>query len=292
MSASNSKKPRKKIGKSKDKGSDPVVRSHFWADLSTNDFAGMDLARAIAVLPLGATEQHGPHLPLSVDTDLVTGVLKAAIPHLPTDLPVLFLPPLAVGFSPEHQSFPGTLSLSAETVIGLWTEIGESVARAGVKKLVFFNAHGGHVGLMDVVGRALRARLGMLVYSTSWFDLPLGKSGDAISSDERRFGVHAGQVETSMMLALQPTCVRMELAQNFESTSRQRAREYEVLGNGKSAKLAWQMQDYNPLGAAGNALAASERLGKNLLTAAGASLAKLLIEIDHLPGGVLRQNQG
>ena len=114
----------------------------FWADLTTTDFAALDRARAIAVLPVAATEQHGPHLPLSVDTDLVDGVLRASLAHLPADLPALFLPTQAVGFSPEHTAFAGTLTLKAETLIRLWTDIGESVAASGVKKLVLFNSHG------------------------------------------------------------------------------------------------------------------------------------------------------
>ena len=113
--------------------------SRFWADLSTRDFARLDAAPTVAVLPVAAIEQHGPHLPVSVDTTLVDGVIAAALPHLGADLSVLFLPTQQVGKSNEHQRFPGTLSLSAETLIRLWTEIGESVARSGIKKLVLFN---------------------------------------------------------------------------------------------------------------------------------------------------------
>lgn len=265
----------------------------FWADLATIDFDLLDRTRAIAVLPLAATEQHGPHLPLSVDTDLVNGVVQACLPHLPADLPALFLPTQAVGYSPEHAAFAGTLTLKAETLMRLWTDIAESVLASGVKKLVLFNSHGGHVGPMDVVARDLRARLGMLVYSVSWFNLPLtdeaGHDVNALfSADEHRFGVHAGDVETSMMLALRPDRVRMSAAQNFRSTSQDRAVRFPTLGNGKSAKLAWQMQDYNPQGAAGNAAAATSDKGQALLEAAGRSLSRLLVEIDRLPADTLR----
>ena len=261
--------------------------SRFWADLSTRDFAQLDLARAIAVLPLGATEQHGPHLPLSVDTDLVEGVIAAALSHLPADLPALFLPTQSVGFSPEHQAFPGTLTLSAETVMRLWTEIAESVARAGVKKLVLFNAHGGHTGLMEAVARDLRARLGLLVYSVSWFNLPLGEVEQLFTPEEHRFGIHAGQIETAMMRALKPERVDMAQARDFTSASQQRAQAFPILGNGKSAKLAWQMQDYNPAGAAGNAAAATAEQGRAVLTAAGQALARVLMEINQLPPDIL-----
>jgi creatinine amidohydrolase len=264
----------------------------FWADLKSPDFAQLDRARCIAVLPVAAIEQHGPHLPLSVDTTLVEGVIAAALPHLPAPLPVLFLPTQAIGFSPEHTAFAGTLTLKADTVIRLWTELAESVAATGVKKMVLLNSHGGHVGLLDVVARDLRARLGMLAYSVNWFNLPLlDERGASVSSlfsaEEHRFGIHAGEIETSMMLALKPDQVDMAQAQNFRSTSQDRAEKFPILGDGKSAKLAWQMQDYNPHGAVGNAAAATADKGRAVLGAAGRSLAKLLTEIDQLPAGTL-----
>ncbi|MEZ5704326.1 MAG: creatininase family protein [Burkholderiaceae bacterium] len=267
--------------------------SRHWSDLTTADFNALDRARAIAVLPVAATEQHGPHLPLSVDTDLVNGVVTAAMAHLSPDLPVLFLPTQAVGFSPEHARFPGTLSLGSETLIRVWTEIGECVAASGVNKLVLFNAHGGQVGAMDLVARDLRARLGMLVYSVSWFNLPLqdaqGRDVNALfSAEEHRFGIHAGEIETSMMLALRPEQVRMDRAEDFPSASQARAGAYPVLGNGRSAKLGWQMQDYNAKGAVGNAKAATSDKGRAVLDAAGRGLAAMLAEMDRLPPETLR----
>jgi creatinine amidohydrolase len=269
-----------------------TTKSRFWADHSALDFAQWidegEAAQTIAVLPVAATEQHGPHLPLSVDTVLVDGVVAASFGHLPTDLKVLFLPTQAVGLSPEHARFPGTLTLKAETVIRLWTDIGESVAAAGIKKLVLFNAHGGNVSVMDIVARDLRARLGLLVYSVSWFNLPLhdenGQDVNALfSPEERRFGIHAGDIETSMMLALRPSQVDMAQAKKFHSTSQDRANQFEILGNGKSAKLGWQMQDYHPAGAVGDAAAATADKGRAVVEAAGRSLAQLLTEIDQLP---------
>lgn len=268
--------------------------TRFWSDLSTADFAALDRGRAIAVLPVAATEQHGPHLPLSVDTDLVNGVVAAALPHIAPDLPVLFLPTQAVGFSPEHTRFAGTLTLKSETLIRVWTELGECVAASGVKKLVLLNSHGGQVGALDLVARDLRARLGMLVYSVNWFGLPLldaqGQDVNArFSAEEHRFGVHGGEIETAMMLALHPERVRMEKAEYFRSTSQDRAGRFATLGNGRSAKLAWMMQDINPNGAAGNAAAATADKGHALLDAAGRALAQLLKEIDQLPPDTLTE---
>jgi creatinine amidohydrolase len=255
----------------------------FWAELTTRDFAALDPARTVAVLPLGATEQHGPHLPLGVDTCLVEGIVDAALPQLPQDLPVLFLPTQAIGLSPEHARFAGTLTLSAETLIRLWKDIGAGVARAGVRKLVLFNAHGGHVGAMDIVARELREAHDLIVYSVSWFNLPLGEAGEQFSAQEHRFGVHAGEIETSMMLALRAPLVRTDAARDFPSTSQRRAADYAILGNGRSAKLGWAMQDYNPQGAAGNAAAATAEKGRKVVDAAAAQLALLLAEVSRLP---------
>ncbi|MDM0002685.1 creatininase family protein [Variovorax sp. J22P240] len=257
--------------------------SRFWSQLTTRDFGALDPATTVAVLPLGATEQHGPHLPLNVDSTLADGIVAAALPFLPAELPVLFLPTQQIGLSPEHVRFPGTLTLSSETLIRLWSEIGAGVARSGVRKLVLFNAHGGHTGAMDIVARELRATHGLIVYSVSWFNLPLGDAGAQFSADEHRFGVHAGDMETSMMLALAPDQVTMDAARDFGSTSRQRAADYAILGNGRSAKLGWAMEDYNPDGAAGNAAAATAEKGHALVNAAAVQLAALLAEVSRLP---------
>ena len=278
----------------------PPPCSRFWADWSTRDFAqckaGGTLDQLIAVLPVAATEQHGPHLPLRVDSALVDGVISVALENLAQDIPALVLPTQAIGLSPEHARFAGTLTLKAETTIRLWNDIGESVAATGVKKLVLLNSHGGQVGVMDIVARDLRARLGMLVYSVNWFGLPLvGAQGEDVnalfSAHEHRFGIHAGEIETSMMLALAPELVEMAQAQNFASTSEDRANRFDILGNGKSAKLGWQMQDYNPHGAVGNAAAATADKGRAVLDAAGRALARLLGEIHQLPMSVLTDRE-
>jgi creatinine amidohydrolase len=263
--------------------------SRFWADLRTTDFAALDAERTVAVLPVGATEQHGPHLPLAVDQALVDGMIAQSLPHLPADLPVLVLPTQQVGYSPEHTAFAGTLTLSWNTVLASWIELGECVARSGVRKLLLFNSHGGQASLLDIAARELRTRCGLIVYGCSWWNLPLG---DAVTGqftpEEHRFGVHAGEIETSLMLALSPQRVRMDQARDFASTSSERAGRYPVLGNGRSAKLGWAMQDYNAQGAAGNAAGASADKGRLVLDATGRQLALLLQEIAALPLATLR----
>jgi len=269
-----------------------TLLSRYWADLSTQDFSSLRasgmMARTIAVLPVAATEQHGPHLPLSVDTVLVNAVVTVALAFLPDEVPALFLPTQGIGLSTEHARFPGTLTLKNETILRLWIDVAESVAATGIKKLVLFNSHGGNVSVMDMVARDLRARLDLLVYSVSWFNLPLqdaqGQDVNVMfSPQEHRFGIHAGDMETSMMLAIDPDHVSMEQARNFTSIAQVRSKQFDILGNGKSAKLGWQIQDYNPAGAVGDAAAATADKGRAVLDAAGRSLARLLAEIDSIP---------
>ena len=271
--------------------------SRFWADLSTRDFAEARTwglaAQTVAVLPVAAVEQHGPHLPLSVDAALLDGVIQAALPLLPAELPVLFLPRHQLGLSTEHRSYPGTLTLSPSTLIALWTELGECVARAGIKKLLLLNGHGGNVSPMDIVARELRQRCGLLVYSSSWFGLPLPDAVSGLfSAQEHRFGIHGGEIETSMMLHLAPETVHMEHARHWRSTSQDRAERHAILGNGKSAKMGWAMEDYHSAGAVGNAAAASADKGQAVVQAAGAALAQLLAELHALPLSTLAPRPG
>ena len=264
------------------------LKSRFWADLTGRDFAALqrspDIASVVAVLPVAAIEQHGPHLPVSVDASLVNGVIEASLPHLPADLPVLFLPTQQVGKSNEHLRFPGTLTLGVETLIRVWMELGECVARTGIKKLVLFNSHGGQVSVMDIVARDLRARHDLIVFSSNWYSMPLGDAVNGLfTPDEHRFGIHAGDMETSMMLALRPQYVDMAQARDFKSSSQERAEKYPILGNGTSAKLGWQVQDYNAMGAAGNATLATADKGRAVIEASARQLALMLQEISSLP---------
>jgi creatinine amidohydrolase len=264
--------------------------SHWWAELTTRQFAQLASSGAddvVAVLPVAAIEQHGPHLPTSVDTTLVNGVIAATLPHL-GNTRALFLPTQQVGKSNEHARFPGTLTLKAETLIALWTEIGECVNAAGIKKLVLLNSHGGQISVMDIVARDLRVRLDMLVFSVNWFTLPLGAEVNGLfSADEHRFGIHGGDMETSMMLALTPQTVDMSQARDFKSSSENRSEKYPILGNGVSAKMGWQTQDYNPFGACGNAAIATAEKGHAVINASAQKLAQLLQEISSLPMNTL-----
>ncbi len=170
-------------------------RKVWWGDHATTGFEALDPDRVIAVLPVAATEQHGPHLPVSTDTTIMTGMLETVIPMLPQDMDVRILPVQSVGKSNEHLHAPGTLTVPAAVLIEHWSELGASIARAGLRKLLIVNSHGGNEEIMGIVARELRVRCGMLVAKTSWsrFGTPEGMYPEL----EKRHGIHGGDVETS-----------------------------------------------------------------------------------------------
>src|SRR3984885_9711781 len=162
-----------------------------WMDMTWQEVAGAKTGRWIAVLPLAAVGQHGPHLPLGVDTYIAEAYLARVEKILPAELPVTFLPAQRIGVSAEHLSYPGTLTFSAATAIAAWTELGESLARAGVRKLVLITSHGGNIAAMEIVARELRTQLGMLAVIVGWhrFGYPEG----VFDGEEKRHGTHAGE---------------------------------------------------------------------------------------------------
>lgn len=253
----------------------------FWADYSRRDFAALDHDRLIAVLPLGAIEQHGPHLPMSVDTITVDSVARRLAAALPDDSPAIFLPTQAICKSDEHIDFPGTLTLSAETLIRVLVEIGASVARAGVRKMVLLNGHGGNIPIMDVVARELRVRHDMLVFAVNWFGF--GMPEGLYSETETRHGVHAGDMETSVLLALDPANVDMTQARDFRSRGQDLAERLRHVGLGRSAKPGWKTQDLNTAGACGEAHLATAEKGEATLNHAVPLLVEAMAEIDSIP---------
>ena len=182
----------------------------FWAELRSSEFAALDPNSTLAILPVAATEQHGPHLPVMTDTAIAEGMIETVLARLPDDLRVLFLPVQTIGKSNEHLRSPGTITHSADNLIRGWFEIGESVHRAGLRKLVIVNSHGGNIDVIGIVARELRVRLNMLVATTQWrrFGLPAG----LYAAFDATHGIHAGDIETSLMLYFRPDLVDMLLA--------------------------------------------------------------------------------
>lgn len=258
-----------------------ILKSHWWWDLSTRDFAELDAASVVAVLPVGAVEQHGPHLPVRVDAAINAGIIARAVELMPADCPALVLPMMPIGKSDEHLAFPGTLTLSYETLARVWFELGESVHRAGIRKILFLNSHGGQPQLLDIVCRELRVKLGMFAVSAMW---PSLIDMDALySAEENRHGIHGGQSETSVMLHLHPDLVEMDRAENFVPLSVQIADESELLSPEGAVGFGWQAQDLHAKGACGDATAATAELGRETVERAARRLLVLIDEISRYP---------
>jgi creatinine amidohydrolase len=256
-------------------------------EMTWQEIAGAQTARWIAVLPLAAVEQHGPHLPLGVDTFIAEAYLERVSKILPEELPVTFLPVQRVGVSAEHLSFPGTLTVSVTTAIAAWTELGESLKRAGLRKLVLVTSHGGNVAAMEVVARELRTRLDMLAVTVGWhrFGYPDG----AFTAEEKKHGIHGGDIETSLMLAAKPDTVRMDKAPNAVPATIAMAREFKWLGAYRPAGFAWMTQDINPTGAIGDATLATPAKGDAALARGAEAFVELLREIDRFDLSRLRE---
>jgi creatinine amidohydrolase len=256
-----------------------TVPPRDWTDIHWPDIASADPARWIAVLPLAATEQHGPHLPLGTDVMIARAYLARLRELLPDALPATFLPLQEIGISTEHIDYPGTLTLPAEVAMKTWTALGESVARAGIRKLIMVTSHGGNSAAMSLVAQDLRARHGILVVTTAWsrFGAPEG----LFSAEELRHGIHGGAVETSIMLARYPDTVRKDAIANFLPASMAMEKNYRWLSTQRPAPFAWQAQDLHPSGAAGDATLASAEKGLRLVDHGARAFCELLSEIDN-----------
>jgi creatinine amidohydrolase len=232
----------------------------FWGDLTSAEFRALDPERAIALLPVAAVEQHGPHLPVLTDTAIADGMLAILRRMLPSDLRVLVLPTQAYGKSDEHLFSPGTVTLPAQTLIELLIEIGASIARAGLRKVVLMNSHGGNSEVLGIVARELRVRHKILCVATHWrrFGLPAGM----YSQIDDKYGIHAGDIETSLMLHFRPELVRMQNAKNFISNARAMEQDYTHLRPIGPHGFAWIAQDLNADGAVGDASSATAEKGK------------------------------
>ena len=258
-----------------------------WLEMTWQEIAGATTDRWIAVLPLAAIEQHGPHLPLGVDSFIAEAYLGRARELLPDNLPVTFLPIQRVGISTEHLAYAGTLTFSAQTAIAAWTELGESLARAGLRKLVLVTSHGGNVAAMELVARDLRARFRMLAVTVGWhrFGYPDG----AFSGEEKKHGIHAGDIETSLMLAARAETVRMEKAPNAKPATVEMAQEFRWLGAYRPAGFAWLTQDLHQSGAVGDATLASAAKGEAALAGGAKAFVELLEEVDRFDLKRLRE---
>lgn len=243
-------------------------------------------AGRIAVLPLGATEQHGPHLPFETDAIIAEGVALLARERLPEGLDVEFLPVEAIGYSIEHMDVAGTRTLAFDEAVNRWIDIGEACFRRGCRRFVMLNAHGGNSPLMTIVATELRVRLAMLAVATSW--TRFGYPEAIVSAGERAIGIHGGFIETSVMLALRPDLVDMAKARDFPSRQSDFARDFRNLRAYGPHAFGWKMSDLSADGVTGNAAAATAEAGEAILDHAASGFVELLRDVARFDLSILR----
>ncbi|WP_290788583.1 creatininase family protein [Halomonas sp.] len=250
-----------------------------WQDMTTPELAALP-KESVAVMVVGAIEQHGAHLPLSTDLDIGEGLLASPLEHLPAGFPLVQLPSMAVGASDEHLSFPGTLSLSPELAIATLEAHGDAVARAGFRRLVWLNSHGGNKAVMDLAALRLRRRHGLLVVKAHYTRMPLpeGLPEATLPAEELRHGLHGGALETALMRHLAPGKVRLEQLASPVSRGQAMADEGQLLGPEGEASFAWMAEDLHPEGVVGKAGLGTAELGRRLVDHYAGRIARILQE--------------
>ena len=253
-----------------------------WRELTDPQLTAVTARDPVVVLPMGALEQHGPHLPVSTDADLADGIAGRALEELPEDLPVVLLPTQVVGASTEHAGFAGTVSVRPDILRAHLLDLASGLARHGVRRWVIFNTHGGNKQVVDEAALRAREQYGLLVVKAHSFRFPV-PAGVDLPASEWRHGLHGGAVETSMMLHLRPELVRRDLVRRFPSLGEDLASELDVLLPEGPASFAWLSQDLNPHGATGDATLATASLGATLVDGYGRFLASVLRDAARFP---------
>ena len=240
-----------------------IPPNRFFPYLTWLDVQAMpDKENVVMIQPVGSIEQHGPHLPLVVDAAIGLGVLGQALHKLEPEVPAYALPPLFYGKSNEHWHFPGTITLSAQTLLAVLMEVAESVYRAGFRKLVWMNSHGGQPQVLEIAARDLHQKYeDFLVFPLFTWRAP-HVAGQFLTDQEKELGIHAGDAETSVMLSIMPNQVRMEKA----------VKEYpqglpqdSLLSMEGKLPFAWTTRDLSQSGVLGDATAATKEKGDRIM---------------------------
>ncbi|MBD2868660.1 creatininase family protein [Paenibacillus arenilitoris] len=243
---------------------------HFLPRLSRKQIAELDKENALVVLPVAAIEQHGPHLPTYTDTLINETMLTCAFEALPEGAPVWLIPPLAYGKSTEHLGIPGTLTLSATTLMAVLLDIAKSLRASGFRKLAFYNTHGGNIDLLNMMAREIRIETGLAV-----FQVQFDKEADPeVVRREPLIDIHGGDVETSLILASREHWVDMsEAPDEIPNLPASPTLQF------KNKAFAWVMDDLSESGICGNAKLASVALGRHLYERGGKAMAAALMEL-------------
>jgi len=162
------------------------------------------------VVPLAATEQHGPHLPVFTDSLICEYIVSAAVRRAAETAPILMTPVLTIGCSQHHLSFGGTLSFNSLTYMQMLRDIGESLVADGFRKIIFLNAHGGNEPIMTQTANDLAVKYPIWTASASYWSLARSTLNELAAEQSGLVPGHAGGFETAAVMALRPDLVRTE----------------------------------------------------------------------------------
>ncbi|NEQ33713.1 MAG: creatininase family protein [Leptolyngbya sp. SIO4C5] len=257
----------------------PIPADRYFPYLTWQDIKTMPQKESVVILqPIGAIEQHGPHLPLAVDAAIATTVVGRALEQLEADIPAYALPPLYYGKSNEHWHFPGTITLSAQTLLAVLTDVAESVYRAGFRKLAFVNAHGGQPQILEIAARDLHQRYAdFMVFPLFVWRAP-HCAGELLSDREKELGIHAGDAETSVMLSILPDQVRFEKAVKAYPPE---LPENSLLSMEGALPFAWATRDLSASGVLGDATVASREKGDRIMDSVTQGWVEVIRDIYH-----------
>ena len=255
----------------------------YYQELTRLEMEAVDHKNTIILIPLGALEQHGNQAPLGTDTIIasaMTSYLKEALEKADPNFPMLIFPAIPIGLSTEHRNFCGSITFKPDTYYHMLCDICKSLAHHGFKKIALLVCHGGNAPVAQIVSRELRSRSGILpfVLSSGAFDHPDVK---ATISPENIWDFHGGEMETSMVMAINPSLVKLETAETGEPTTFKNNRALNFYGN---VSIGWIGEDFctkdgKPIGIGGDPSGASAEKGKIILKTSAEALVPGLLEI-------------
>ena len=256
------------LGRSEDKRAYRMAEVE-WARLKAHELRHLANRDAVVVLPVAAMEQHGPHLPVQVDSRLATEVSIRAARKASSDRPTVVLPVIWCGLSEHHMPFGGTITLDYRTLYAIFKCIAQSVLRHGFKDLLISNGHGGNITAAQMVAQDLTLELGCNVVAATYWLEAAEQLGAVLENQDNV--LHAGEAETSMMLALEP-----ELVDDTDLAAHAVKADLGFLAAGKGSYRWRDLAHVTPNGVIGDPGKASAEKGEELLERASQALADLI----------------